>query len=94
MAEVLAMPLTIHVTARKSMCCKELRKGNHPCKRQQKECNSSSCCLNCPLCYSFTFLSSDKPEKLPSTSSKEYSVFQSSYLFLYYSDVWRPPNGC
>jgi hypothetical protein len=101
MMELVALPVSISALTVKSMCCSKMAKTEgqsckkqSPCKKQQKDCNSTSCCLNCPLCYMVTMTVNDESIKPWGTVKKEYPAFESNYLFTYYSTAWKPPNGC
>jgi len=102
MAELVALPASITVTPAKTVCCgsnmikaaQPSCKKARPCKKQQKDCNADTCCINCPLCYAVTMPVTAEAGKLSGALKKEYPAFQSSYLFIYYSTSWKPPNGC
>lgn len=72
------------------------RKTNDsPCKKPVSDCNNSTanCCLNCPLCYVVTMPGDVLDGELPDPVNKEYSLYQSNYLFIYCSTTWKPPNA-
>jgi len=96
MSELVALPVSINSAPAKAMSCGSTcgKMAHKPCKKQQNECNSSSCCLNCPLCYAVTIPVATGLVKTAGAVKKEYAAWQSNYLFIYYSTVWRPPNAC
>jgi hypothetical protein len=96
MSELVALPVSINNAPEKEMSCGSTcgKMAHKPCKKQQKDCNDTSYCLNCPLCYTMTMPVTAASVKPPAAVKKEYPAYQSNYLFIYYSTVWRPPNGC
>jgi len=59
-----------------------------------KGCNptAADCCLNCPLCY--VMVLPTHPEKTQVDAvRREYIVWNSSYVYLYHTFCWKPPNA-
>lgn len=93
--ELAALPLYITPAPApaKENCCAR-KKANVPCKKPTQDCNTTNCCVNCPLCYVMTISGFAMPAKLSGTVKKEYPHYLSNYVFKYYSTAWKPPNGC
>jgi hypothetical protein len=65
------------------------KKGQGP----SKGCNpAADCCLNCPLCYVMVLPASPATDGI-TTVQQEYAVWTSSYVYLYHSSCWKPPNA-
>jgi len=62
------------------------------CPKPFKGCNpATSCCLNCPLCYVTVLpLAPEKSQEQRITT--EYNVWSASYVYLYHTSCWKPPN--
>jgi len=78
-----ATPQTTH-----SCCHKE-----DTCPKPSKGCNTpNDCCLNCPLCY-VTVLAIPADNIETQSQPREYSLWVSSYVYLYHASCWKPPNA-
>ena len=70
-------------------CCQKQDK----CPKPSKGCNTpNDCCLNCPLCY-VTVLSTPADKVITQHASREYNLWVSSYVYLYHTSTWKPPNA-
>ncbi len=58
----------------------------------KKDKTSSKSCIDCPLCYTFTFQSEFVFDLVKPVSRTEYSVMLVNNLSNYYSRHWKPPN--
>lgn len=56
--------------------------------------NQRDCFLNCPLCYVMTLTSVTLPDKATIGLKKEYTLYSSSYIFIFCTTTWKPPNMC
>lgn len=69
--------------------------SNSSCpKPAEEKCNTTDCCLNCPLCYLMLVPATTMPGEISSPAKKMYNHYSPSYFFIYYAGIWKPPNGC
>ncbi|HVU94375.1 MAG TPA: hypothetical protein VHE34_04090 [Puia sp.] len=70
-------------------CCQK----QSQCPKPSKGCNTpKDCCLNCPLCY-VTLLHTPSYNVEEQDPPKEYNLWVSSYVHLYHTSCWKPPNA-
>jgi hypothetical protein len=100
LGEWTAMPGRLVMTAPKTCSspktcfARDMKDVDHSqCPRQGKENNeAANCCLNCPLCY-MTILPCDQEAGDPVMMVKKlYPIYQSTYVYGYHADAWKPPN--
>jgi hypothetical protein len=73
------------------------KKAESPCKKSSKpDCqNTAACCINnCPLFYVMTMPGSSMPGNTSGVIKTIYPHYRPSYLFLYASAAWKPPDVC
>jgi hypothetical protein len=76
------------------MCCEKSMNAAGPSgcpKSNRANPGSANCCLDCPMCYT-TILSLAREEFRPRIAKKFYPVYQSTYIYGYNADTWKPPN--
>ena len=76
--------------------CHQVSENGH-CKKdppgKNTDCNTTNCCMNCPLTYVATLGLHHLPGKKESGSGKiEYELYRSYYNYLYYAYSWKPPD--
>ncbi|MFD2887798.1 hypothetical protein [Chitinophaga cymbidii] len=63
-------------------------------EEKDKTESQRDCYLNCPLCYVMTLTSVALPGKVSTLAKREYTLYSSSYIFIFCSTTWKPPNVC
>jgi hypothetical protein len=57
------------------------------------DCNHSTKCVDCPLCYLFAGQQLSNLSLQPAAFAKEYSILQIHALADYANREWKPPNS-
>ena len=69
-------------------------KYNEPAgKCNTRDCNNAANCINCPLCFSATLVSSCDAGALSLLAELDYPAIPAAPVSDYYSQSWKPPDG-
>ncbi|MEO6406798.1 MAG: hypothetical protein ABIY51_11610 [Ferruginibacter sp.] len=87
------------VEKQKSCCSKMMHSNKCTNKKERskntpgKNCNDSTGCTTCPVCYNFTFQPSYQIQAATSFLYKRSYAYQDAMFTSHYlTDVWKPPN--
>jgi hypothetical protein len=88
-----ALPFYINPEPPEVSCCAKTKEAaNTPCQKPPKDCNTTTCCVNCPLCYVMTVPGVSMPGQWNDIIKKEFSLYLSHYDFTFFATSWKPPN--
>jgi hypothetical protein len=82
----------VAAAAPKKCCAKKKQTGELPCQQPSKDCNTGSCCANCPIGHAATLTAMHLLSGQDNIIKKEYSLYRSHYFYTYYATSWKPPN--